>query len=226
VNPGRAFGWAVVAAASALVLGACDTGDGTDLQPFDPADYPAPVESTTPSVDTTAEPAFATLPGPDATGTAADATPADQFAVTASWDEGEALDVRHTCDGDDISPAVRWDGVPDGTVEIALALVDDSTVSEGQPFVHWVVAGIDPADGAVPEGQVPEGAPQALNFFGDIGYGGPCPPPGDEPHRYRLTAYALNSRLDRADGSLATEFLEDIAGVTVGSADLTGTYVR
>ena len=121
---------------------------------------------------------------------------------------------------------VSWGGVPDGTVEIAISMVDDSAVSDGQPFVHWVIAGLDPNEIALVEGDLPEGAVQALNFFGDVDYGGPCPPPGDEAHLYRFTAYALNTPLQLADGTLATEFLDAIAQATIRSTDLNGTYQR
>jgi hypothetical protein len=89
-----------------------------------------------------------------------------------------------------------------------------------------VIGGLDPADIALVEGDVPPGAVQALNFFGDVGYGGPCPPPGDDAHLYRLTAYALNKPLQLADGTLAIEFLDAIATATIGSTDLTGFASR
>ncbi len=125
-----------------------------------------------------------------------------------------------------LSPALSWGAVPAGTVEIAIAMVDDSAVSDGQPFVHWVIGGLDPAEIALVEGDVPLGALQALNFFGDVGYGGPCPPPGDGPHLYRITAYALNQQLELADGDLATEFLATIATISIASTDVTGIYQR
>ena len=144
----------------------------------------------------------------------------------APWLDGATIDPRHTCDGEDVAPAVSWGGAPPGTAEIAIAMVDDSAVSDGQPFVHWVIGGIDPAEIALVEGDVPPGAIQALNFFGDVGYGGPCPPPGDEPHLYRLTAYALNQQLELADGDTATEFLATIATISIASSDVTGLYQR
>ena len=82
------------------------------------------------------------------------------------------------------------------------------------------------AEIALVEGDVPPGAFQALNFFGDVGYGGPCPPPGDDPHLYRITAYALNQQLELADGDLATEFLATIATISIASTDVTGNYQR
>lgn len=207
-----------------VIAAACDTGDGKQLKPYDPADYPAPVVETTIAEDTIAgdsgsgfvvEP---TVMGPE--------VGAEPFSLAAPWLDGGDIDPRHTCDGANVSPAVSWGAVPEGTVEIAISLVDDSAVSEGQPFVHWVIGGLDPNEIAVVEGDVPATAVQALNFFGDVGYGGPCPPVGDEPHLYRLTAYALNQRLELADGVPAAEFLDVIATQMVASVDVTGFYQR
>jgi Raf kinase inhibitor-like YbhB/YbcL family protein len=205
-------------------IAGCDTGDGKQLKAFDPADYPS--QTTAPSSiasDFTIDPSgeFG-LPGSADPAAAA----AEPFSLVAPWVDGGTIDARSTCDGLDLSPALSWGGVPAGTAEVAIAMVDDSAVSEGQPFVHWVIGGLDPAEIAVSEGDVPPGALQALNFFGDVGYGGPCPPPGDEPHIYRLTAYALNQQLELADGELATEFLATIATISIASTDVTGTYQR
>jgi Raf kinase inhibitor-like YbhB/YbcL family protein len=202
-----------------VIAAGCDTGDGKQLKPYDPADYPAPVVETTIAEDLGSE--FVVDPtgmGPE--------IGAEPFSLAAPWLDGGEIDPRHTCDGANVSPALSWGAVPEGTVEIAISLVDDSAVSEGQPFVHWVIGGLDPSEIAVVEGDVPATAVQALNFFGDVGYGGPCPPVGDEPHLYRLTAYALNQRLELADGVPAAEFLDVIATLTVASVDVTGFYQR
>jgi Raf kinase inhibitor-like YbhB/YbcL family protein len=217
----RPFARIVAAGLAVTLITACDTGDGKQLQPYDPADYPLPTPTSLPEgsvVDTgdAAPPTEVVDPLPGAEG----------FSLTAPWLPGTAIDPRYTCDGEDVAPALSWGAVPEGTVEVAIVMVDDSAVSNGQPFVHWVIAGLDPAEIALAEGDVPPGAVQALNFFGDVGYGGPCPPPGDAAHLYRLTAYALNTSLQRADGTLATEFLEAIATATIGSVDLNGTYQR
>ena len=229
--PDRAPSRLAVAVVAVLTLAACDTGDGKQLQPYDPAAYPQPTPTTIDDVGS--EPGFgaADLAGSDLAGTDAPLPgdgleTAEGFSLTGPWLPGGAIDPLYTCDGADISPALSWGGVPEGTVEIVVAMVDDSTVSDGQPFVHWVIGGLDPAEIAIVEGDVPPGAVQALNFFGEVGYSGPCPPPGATAHLYRLTAYALNTALEVADGTLANEFLESVEIVTIGSTDLNGTYQR
>jgi hypothetical protein len=219
----------VIAAAVACVLltAGCDTGDGRQLRPYDPADYPEP----TPTTDVSNSAILDEFEDVGGAGSSlgpelADGAIPESFTMTAPWSSGGTIDARYTCDGLDVAPALSWGGVPDGTVEIAIAMVDDSAVSEGQPFVHWVIAGLDPNEIALAEGDVPEGATQALNYFGDVAYGGPCPPSGDDAHVYRFTAYALNTALQLADGTLATEFLQAIAQSTIRSTDLNGTYQR
>lgn len=207
------------------VLAGCDTGDGKQLQPYDPGDYP------TQTVASTVEDSFGTAAtfDVDSGAGASSASPAaivEPFSVVAPWQDGGEIDPRFTCDGLDVAPAISWGSVPAGTVEVAIAFVDDSAVSDGQPFVHWVMGGLDPAEIALTEGDAPPGALQALNFFGDVDYGGPCPPPGEEPHLYRLTAYALNQQLELADGDTAVEFLDTIAKLTIASSDVTGFYQR
>ena len=216
----------------------CDTGDGKQLQPFDPADYPSQTVPPTIDDEFSIDPTSA-FPG-EVAGEVADDSDGDTaggadgdtdaviepFGLAAPWLAGGQLDPRYTCDGANISPSVSWGAVPAGTVEIALVMVDDSAVSDGRPLVHWVIGGLDPAEIALAEGDVPLGALQALNFFGDVGYGGPCPQPGAEPHLYRLTAYALNQQLELADGDLATDFLDIIATNRIASTDVTGFYQR
>jgi Raf kinase inhibitor-like YbhB/YbcL family protein len=115
---------------------------------------------------------------------------------------------------------------PEGTVQLAFAMVDESTIIEGRPFVHWALAGVDPAEISLLEGDVPTGAVQAENAFGTIGWSGPCPPEGDPEHSYRFTMYALNQQVELADGTAADEFLDYIQMVTIASTDVTATYRR
>ncbi len=212
-----------------VAAAACDTGDGKQLRPVDPdstttsTQAPTIDAGTLPSVplDSTAgnplgAPTTSTGAGQDAAG----------FRLFAPWAEGAPIDARYTCDGDDISPALSWSAPPSGTIEMAFSLVDESALSGDQPLVHWVIAGIDPADVSLSEGQVPLGAIQGTNSFETAGWTGPCPPPGEAAHVYRLTMYALDQQSELADGTPADELLDYIADISVGSTALTGTYQR
>ena len=214
-----------LAATAAALLAACDTGDGKTLR-----DPTGTIPPTIPPTTLVAEAGVVTLPADPASDAGAPTAPVDNpgvgaFQLIAPWLDGAEIDVRHTCDGENIAPALSWVAPPAGTVELAISVVDES-ITNGPPFVHWVIAGIDPNDISVIEGDVPVGAVQALNFFGDVGWGGPCPPPGDDAHVYRFTAYALNQQVELADGTPATDLLDFIETVSVAAADVTGTFRR
>ena len=106
---------------------------------------------------------------------------------------------RYTCSGEDTSPPLEWSRLPARTKEIAV-LVEDLN-ADG--FAHWVVLGIPPRVDHFAEGRAPEGSVEAENGFGDRGWGGPCPPEGDSPHRYVFAVYGLDKPLGLdADASL------------------------
>lgn len=92
-------------------------------------------------------------------------------------------------DGDNLSPPLSWSGVPQEAAELLL-LCEDPDAPRGT-FLHWLVTGIDPASGGVEAGQTPPGGTPLTNGFGDRGWGGPYPPPGDRAHRYFFRLYAL-----------------------------------
>ena len=97
-----------------VVSAGCDTGDGKQLQPYDPADYPSPVVDTTIAEDLASE--FVVDPtvsgDPDVA--------AEPFSVAAPWLDGADIDPRYTCDGLNVSPAVSWGAVPTSVSRINL----------------------------------------------------------------------------------------------------------
>ena len=209
-----------------MAASACDSGDGTTLRdPTTPTSFPPP--DTTPL--SSAPITTAVLTAPDTTlapATLPDEEPTDGFRVFAPWVDGGEIDPRFGCDGSNVSPALSWTDVPDGAVELAIAFVDEDNLSNGRPFIHWVMGGISPdSPGSLAEGEVPVGAVQALNFFGDVAYAGPCPNPG-ETNTYRLTLYALGQQLELLNGSPATEFLDTVAILAMEATDLSGSRSR
>ncbi|TBR16335.1 YbhB/YbcL family Raf kinase inhibitor-like protein [bacterium] len=102
------------------------------------------------------------------------------------------------CDGANISPALTWTGVPEGTKSFAVTVYDPDAPT-GSGWWHWVIFNIPAiADGLVENaGNInanlyPAGSIQSKTDYGIFGYGGPCPPAGDKPHRYQFTVYALS----------------------------------
>lgn len=148
------------------------------------------------------------------------------FRLTSpAFAAGGSIPARHTCQGGDPSPPLRWEGAPPGTAAYAM-VVDDR---DARGWVHWVVIDL-PADTAeLPEGVPPAGpgAPlQGSNDFGRIGWGGPCPPPGSGDHRYVFTLYALDAALGLESGASAADLRSAAAQRTLGTATLEGTYRR
>ena len=139
--------------------------------------------------------------------------------LVAPFTDGSPIDVRHTCEGADLSPALSWSAAPEGTVEIALTLVDIDTPG----FAHWAIAGIDPLSTALGEGAVPEFAITSINGAGRPGYTGPCPPSG-ETHRYRYTVHFLLQQTELGDAAPGSDLLASVEGATLSSASIIGTY--
>jgi Raf kinase inhibitor-like YbhB/YbcL family protein len=145
-----------------------------------------------------------------------------------SFDQGRTIPRRHTCDGPDLSPALKWSGVPDNAK--ALALISDDPDAPVGTWVHWVLYDLPGETRSLPEGvptteTLPRGGAQGRNDFGRIGYGGPCPPPG-RPHRYFFKLYALDARVNMPPGATKEALLKAMRGHVLAEAELMGTYGR
>lgn len=137
------------------------------------------------------------------------------------------IPAKYTCDGDDISPPLQWDVVPEGTRSIAL-ICDDPDAPMGT-FVHWVLFNLPAEAKELPENIsvdkiLPNGAKQGTSDFGRIGYGGPCPPSGT--HRYFFKIYALDIEIDLAAGASKRELLKAMEGHILAQGQLVGKYKR
>jgi Raf kinase inhibitor-like YbhB/YbcL family protein len=151
-------------------------------------------------------------------------TPEAPMTITVSstaFTDGGDIPRRHTCDGDDVSPPLRFAGVPSQAQELAL-LVEDPD-APGGTFVHWVAWGIDPSAAALAEGESPAGT--GTNGFRRRGYGGPCPPKG-APHRYVFTVFALSGRLDLPPGASADDLRRAVMEAVIAEGRLVGRYAR
>lgn len=113
---------------------------------------------------------------------------------SSAFNDHDLMPDRFSRPDGNVSPPLQWSPPPEGTAELVL-LCEDAD-SRPEPFLHWLVTGIDPNITELPEGAPPEGAREWPNAFGFRGWGGPQPPKGDDPHRYFFHLYALSSPLD------------------------------
>ncbi len=145
-----------------------------------------------------------------------------------AFDEMQAIPGKYTCDGEDVSPQLAWNIVPEGTQSWALVM-DDPDAPVGV-FTHWLIFDLPPNMQELPEGvpneeQLAAGGKQGKNDFGRVGYGGPCPPAG-KPHRYRFHLYGLDRFTGLKPDISKQQLLDAIEGHIVDSAQLTGKYQR
>jgi Raf kinase inhibitor-like YbhB/YbcL family protein len=189
---------AVLAVAAMLSLVSCSS-DGRTLRPARPDQTLSIVTTTVPPSTTTA---------------AANAT----LSVTAPWGDGGTIDAQYTCKGANMSPAISWSGVPAGTQELAVTLTD----IDASNFIHWVIAGLDPASSGIAAGKVPVGAMQAANGFGEAKYGGPCPPDGN--HTYLLRLYALGTHSGIANGMAGATAIDALEANQLASTSISGVF--
>jgi Raf kinase inhibitor-like YbhB/YbcL family protein len=140
---------------------------------------------------------------------------------SSSFESHKRIPERHTGDGEDVSPALRWEGAPEGTQAFAVVVHDpDAPLVDG--FTHWVAYGI-PSDTT----ELAEGASnvtQGLNSFGNEGYNGPAPPPGHGVHHYYFWVYALDSDLELPSGLDRGALFEQIEDHVLEQARIIGTY--
>ncbi|NIV75385.1 MAG: YbhB/YbcL family Raf kinase inhibitor-like protein [Gammaproteobacteria bacterium] len=133
----------------------------------------------------------------------------------------------HTCEGEDTSPPLQWQGAPPDTRSFALIVDDPDAPDPAAPkmtWVHWVLYNL-PAHAATlaaAVAELPNGTGEGLNDWGRPGYGGPCPPIGR--HRYFHKLYALDTLLPDLGNPTKAQLEAAMAGHVLGEATLVGTY--
>jgi Raf kinase inhibitor-like YbhB/YbcL family protein len=147
---------------------------------------------------------------------------------SAAFEKGMPIPPEHTCDGEDHSPPLRWQGVPEQAKSLAL-ICEDPDAPKGT-WIHWVLWGIPVSErglsqGMAKDGKLPTGAHQGLNDFKQLGYRGPCPPPG-APHRYYFRLFALDASPRVPERVSAADLRSAMEGHIVAEGALMGTYQR
>ena len=140
--------------------------------------------------------------------------------TSSAFEHNADIPRKYTCQGEDVSPPLTIEGVPEGAR--SLALVVDDPDAPGRTFDHWIVYDIPADAGTIGEGAAPGTA--GRNDFGNNAYGGPCPPSGT--HRYFFKLYALDTRLDWPEGRSKNELHEAMADHVIDQAELVGLYAK
>jgi len=145
---------------------------------------------------------------------------------TPAFASGQPLPQRYAYQDRNLSPPLQWQGVPPAAQSLAL-ICDDPDAPRGI-WVHWVLYDLPPNIASLAENipKVPvlaNGAKQGLNDYQQLGYGGPCPPPGP-PHRYFFKLYALDKVTGLPAGATKKDLLQAMTGHVLAQGQWMGTY--
>lgn len=140
--------------------------------------------------------------------------------ISSTFDQ--RIPVQYTCDGENKSPPLQLEGVPEEAKSLVL-IMDDPDAPSGI-FVHWVVYNIDPGIKEVLSGSIPKDGQQGINSLGKDNYAGPCPPDGE--HRYFFKLYALDITLDFEKPPTKEKVEEAMNAHVLQFAEIVGLYSR
>jgi len=151
-----------------------------------------------------------------------------------SYDNGEEIPTKYAhasvVGGHNISPGFDWTDPPTSTKSFALSIIDPHPVAKN--WVHWFLVNIPFKERTIREGSsmtstLPSGSREMMNSYGELGYGGPAPPPGSGSHPYVTTLYALNvESIALGKNASLREFLRSIEGKVIAEAGMTGYFER
>jgi Raf kinase inhibitor-like YbhB/YbcL family protein len=213
-----------------VAVGLAGCGPATAPEPTLPAEEPTAAPSPVPPT---------AIAPPAAEEAVPTSTPVPLLLVSSSaFEPGGEIPVLYSCHGENLSPPLKWSGVPEGAQSLTLLMDDPDSQPPG--FVHWVVYNIPATATGLPDGvpaepSLPDGALQGKNDFAQypagtfpggsaihqIGYDGPCPPAA---HRYVFKLYALDATLDLPEKSTLADVLAAMEGHVLAEAELTGVY--
>lgn len=146
--------------------------------------------------------------------------------IESVFESQQAIPSKYTCDGENVSPPLRFLQIPQGAKSLVL-IVDDPDAPNGT-FDHWIVWNLSPnlkelTEGATEFAKLSPPPKQGTNGFRKTEYRGPCPPHG-KAHHYHFKLYALRDQLSLPAGSTKNEVEKAMQGLIIDQAELIGTY--
>jgi len=140
--------------------------------------------------------------------------------TTPAFQAGGDVAAKFTCNGANVNPELKINGVPNEAKSLVL-IVDDPDAPRGL-FTHWIVWNIDPKATDIGENSAPAGGIQGTNDFGKRNYGGPCPPSGT--HRYFFKIFALDAKVDLKPSARRAELDAAMRGHILAQSELMARY--
>jgi Raf kinase inhibitor-like YbhB/YbcL family protein len=149
--------------------------------------------------------------------------------TSPAFEHNQKIPSKYTCDGDNVSPPLKIEEVPEGAKSLVL-IMDDPDIPDfvaqkigKNVWDHWVVFNINPQTSEIMEGQNPEGI-LGKNTGGENKYMGPCPP--DKQHRYFFKLYALSEMLSLQEGATKEQVEEAMQNKILEKTEMVGLYER
>ena len=153
------------------------------------------------------------------------------LVTSPAFEAGKEIPARFTCQGENLSPALGWSGVPPQARSLVLVVDDPDAPDPAKPkltWVHWVLYDLPPTSKGLPEGvapaALPAGARQGKNSWKKPGYGGPCPPIGR--HRYFFKLFVLDTVLGDLGTPDVAALQKAMQGHVIARGELVGTYQK
>jgi len=175
-----------------------------------------------------------TVEAPEAAENEAPDAATGAIALTSSaFEDGGEIPSQFTCDGENLSVPLSWSNLPEGTQSVAVVMHDPDT-AKGTLY-HWGVWAIPAGVSELAEGQPATAdltvgevtAFQSTNVGQKLGYTGPCPPAGDDAHRYIFEIFALDHPgTSFSAPPTAQALLSELQADAQAYGSLTGVYKR
>ena len=149
--------------------------------------------------------------------------------TSSAFAHNESMPALFTCEGENISPPLAWNNVPEGAKSLVLMVDDPDAPDPAAPrriWVHWLLYNLPATSTGLPEAVVtlPAGTKEGINDWQRTGYGGPCPPIGR--HRYFHKLYALDLVLPDLGTPTKKALEQAMQGHIIAEAQLIGTYQK
>jgi Raf kinase inhibitor-like YbhB/YbcL family protein len=144
----------------------------------------------------------------------------DYMKVSSDFSDNSKIPSKYTCDGKNVAPRLIVSDIP-SHAKVLVLIVDDSDAPSGT-WVHWTVFDVAVSSSEMEiDGSLGK---EGLNDFGNVGYGGPCPPSG--MHHYHFKVYALGAEIGLARGASKKDIEAAMKGEILAEAELIGIYQR